>query len=135
MDLQINHRNIDMGEGIKRSRAKSYRQELVGAGGGSAFEKNLLSDIPVDEEVVLECLALPSAKMPEVGDKLDLIDRKQSAVHVFLHSRKVGEVGEQGTQFLRTEINIQKRRASHVSAVVTARSPEWGVFSVKLLSQ
>ena len=121
-----------MGEGTKRSNAKSYRQQLAVVGTEGTFGGGLAGALPVVEEIVLSCKHIPGTPNPTVGGRVDLIDRGQPAVEVFYTAQKIGYVGSAGTTILRTELKIQELPSKHLTGTITKVNLTLGSFTVLL---
>lgn len=121
-----------MGEGTKRSNAKSYRQQLAVVGAEGNFGGGLAGALPVIEEILFACKSISVETTPPVGGSVDLIDRGQSAVEVFHAAQKIGHVGSAGTIILRSEIKIQELRSKHLTGTVTKVNIALGTFTVLL---
>lgn len=122
-----------MGEGTKRSNAKSFRQELVAAGSEATFEGGLLAAQSVDQELVLSCIATSSEAIPDKGQLVNLIDRNKASIEVIHETQIVGHVNDSGTALLRDEVKIQEFAGKRLSATVIQTKPAFGKFSVRLV--
>lgn len=119
-----------MGEGIKKTRAKTHRQTIDKAGATGVYETNLFSGMPVAEAVFVECEFFAGSDVPSEGDRVNLIDRGKSHVEVYRGTSKIGQVTEAGSQLLRDEMQITSEPGSRISGIVKDVMATWLQFTV-----